>query len=180
LPFTWSKRLEDYAATDPAHPERSAMGVKGITTFSEGIDVGYRWFDKQKITPLFPFGYGLSYTTFAYSNLKSMPAGDGGLDVSFQLKNTGPVASDEVPQVYVGAPANKPQGANFPVHALAAFDRVHLEKGQARAVTIHVPERRLQYWSAHENKWMKATGPREVLVGSSSRDLPLQANVSIP
>jgi len=180
LPFTWSKRLEDYAATDPAHPERSAKGVQGITTFSEGIDVGYRWFDKQKIAPLFPFGYGLSYTTFTYSDLKSVPAGDGGLDVSFQLKNTGPTGSDEVPQVYLGTPTNKPQGASFAVHALAAFDRVHLERGQSLAVTIHVPERKLQYWSTHENKWIKATGPRTVLVGDSSRDLPLQENVSIP
>jgi beta-glucosidase len=108
-----------------------------------------------------------------------VPAGDGGLDVSFQLKNTGTVASDEVPQVYLGAPTTKPQGANFPMHALAAFDRVHIEKGQSLAVNIHVPERRLQYWSTHENKWIKATGPRAVLVGSSSRNLPLEANVSI-
>jgi beta-glucosidase len=180
LPFTWSRRLEDYAATDPAHPERSAKGVQGITTFSEGIDVGYRWFDKQKIAPLFPFGYGLSYTTFSYSDLKTLPAADGGLDVSFQLKNAGPVAGDEVPQVYLGAPTNKPQEANFPVHALAAFDRIHLEAGQSLAVTIHVPTRRLQYWSTHENKWTKATGPRTVLVGRSSRDFALQTNVSIP
>jgi beta-glucosidase len=179
LPFTWGKRLVDYAATDPAHPERSARGVHGITTFSEGIDVGYRWFDRQKIPPLFAFGYGLSYTTFTYSDLKTVPAGDGGLDVSFQLKNTGPVAGDEVPQVYLGAPRNKPQGASFPVHALAAFDRVHLETGQSLALTVHVAARRLQYWSTHDNKWKQATGPRPVLVGRSSRDLPLQANVSI-
>ena len=179
LPFTWSRRLEDYAATDPAHPERSAKGVQGITTFSEGIDVGYRWFDKQKIAPLFPFGYGLSYTTFSYSDLKTLPASDGGLDVSFQLRNAGPVAGDEVPQVYLGAPTNKPQEANFPVHALAAFDRIHLEAGQSLAVTLHVPARRLEYWSTGENKWSKATGRRTVLVGRSSRDLALQTNVSI-
>ena len=179
LPFTWGKRLEDYAATDPAHPERSSHGVKGVTTFSEGVHVGYRWFDKQKIAPLFPFGYGLSYTTFAYSELKTVPASDGGLDVSFQLKNTGSVASDEVPQVYLGAPTQRPEGADFAVHALAAFDRVHLDAGQSQSVTLHLPLRSLQYWSTAEGKWVKATGSRDVKVGGSSRDLPLNASVSI-
>jgi beta-glucosidase len=179
LPFTWGKRLEDYAATDPSHPERSSRGVKGVTTFSEGVHVGYRWFDKQKIAPLFPFGYGLSYTTFAYSELKTVPASDGGLDVSFQLKNTGSVASDEVPQVYLGAPTQRPEGADFAVHALAAFDRVHLDAGQPQSVTLHLPLRSLQYWSTAEGKWVKATGSRDVMVGGSSRDLPLDATVSM-
>ena len=81
LPVTWGKRLEDYAATDPKHPERSFKGVDGKTTYSEGVNVGYRWFDKEKIDPLFAFGHGLSYTTFAYSGLKVEKAADGGLDV---------------------------------------------------------------------------------------------------
>jgi beta-glucosidase len=179
LPFTWARRLGDYAATDPAYPERSAGGVNGVTTFSEGVHVGYRWFDKQKTAPLFPFGYGLSYSTFAYSDLKTVPASDGGLDVIFQLKNTGGIASDEVPQVYLGAPTQRPAGADFAVHALAGFDRVHLDAGQSQAVTIHVPLRRLQYWSTARDNWIKAKGPRDVLVGGSSRDLPLEASVYI-
>jgi len=179
LPFTWGERLEDYAATDPAHPERSAAGVDKKTTFSEGVHVGYRWFDKQKTTPLFPFGYGLSYTKFEYSGLKVSTASDGGLDVSFGLKNAGGVAGDEVPQVYLGAPAKRPQGVDFPVHALAAFDRVHLDPGQAQSVSLHVPLRRLESWSSAEKKWIKARGQREVLVGGSSRDLPLSCRVMI-
>jgi beta-glucosidase len=179
LPFTWAKRLEDYAATDPAHPERSAKGVKGATTFSEGVNVGYRWFDRQKTDPLFPFGFGLSYTTFAYSGLKVAPAADGGLDVSFTLQNTGEVAGDEVPQVYLGAPVEKPNGADFAVRALAAFDRVHLEAGQSRTVSIHVTPRRLEYWSSADNRWIRAVGPREVLIGGSSRDLALSEQVTI-
>ena len=179
LPFTWGKRLQDYAATDPAHPERSAKGVNGTSTFSEGVNVGYRWFDKQKTSPLFPFGFGLSYTKFEYSELKVVPASDGGLDVSFQLKNTGSVAGDDVPQVYLGAPAKRPQGVDFPVHALAAFDRVHLDAGQSQSVSAHVPPRRLESWSAPDKKWTKPGGAREVLVGGSSRDLPLSAKVTI-
>jgi beta-glucosidase len=173
LPFTWGRRLEDYPATDPAHPERSAKGVDGKTTFSEGVNVGYRWFDKQKTAPLFPFGFGLSYTKFSYSGLKIAPGADGGLDVSFQLKNVGGIAGDEVSQVYLGAPEQRPKGADFPVHALAAFDRIHLDAGQSQAVSMHVPLRSLECWSSTDGKWIEPAGQREVLVGGSSRDLPL-------
>lgn len=179
LPFTWGKKLEDYAANDPKYPERSAAGVDKKTTFSEGVNVGYRWFDKQKTAPLFVFGSGLSYTKFAYSGLKVVPASDGGLDVTFQIKNTGGVAGDEVPQVYLGAPEQKPKGVDFPMHALAAFDRIHLDAGQSQAVTVHVPLRRLESWSSAENKWIRPAGPREVLVGGSSRDLPLSTKARI-
>ena len=179
LPFTWGKRLEDYPATDPAHPERSAKGVNGATTFSEGVNVGYRWFDKHKIAPLFPFGFGLSYTKFDYSGLKVTPASEGGLDVSFQIENSGRIAGDEVPQVYVGAPVNRPNGVDFAVHALASFGRVHLEAGQSQTVTLHVVPRRLECWSKSSGKWIKPAGEREVSVGSSSRDLPLTAKVRI-
>ena len=89
LPVTWGKRLEDYPATDPRYPERSKKGVDHKTTYSEGVNVGYRWFDKENIDPLFAFGHGLSYTTFAYSDLKVAKAADGGLDVQVTIKNTG-------------------------------------------------------------------------------------------
>ena len=179
LPFTWAKKLTDYPATDPAHPERSAKGVDGKTTFSEGIFVGYRWFDQQKIAPLFPFGYGLSYTRFAYSGLHVEPAANGGLTVSFTLKNNGSMAGDEVPQIYLGKP-QEPQSGDFAVHTLVAFDRVHLAAGESRTVTIAVPARRLAYWSESAGKWTRATGARPVLVGGSSRDLPLEAMAQIP
>ena len=71
LPVTWGKCLTDYPATDPKYPERSGKGVDKKTTYSEGVNVGYRWFDKENIEPLFAFGHGLSYTTFDYSGLKS-------------------------------------------------------------------------------------------------------------
>lgn len=178
LPFTWAEKLTDYPATDPKHPERSAKGVNGKTTFSEGINVGYRWFDKEKIAPLFPFGFGLSYTDFDYSDLKTTWAADGGLDVSFTIKNTGKVASDEVPQVYLGHPERK-QAGDFPEHELVAFDRIYLKAGQSRTVTINVPKHRLEYWSIKSDKWAVATGPRPVLVGRSSRDLPLSTVVNV-
>jgi beta-glucosidase len=174
LPVTWAKRLEDYAATDPRHPERSFKGVDGKTTFSEGVNVGYRWFDKENITPLFAFGHGLSYTTFAYSGLMVEKASDGGLDVMVNIKNTGNADSDEVPQVYLGAPSEIPAGVQFPVRSLAAFDRVHLAAGETQAVTLHVAPRQLQYWSTKDGKWVTATGKRMVSAGASSRDLRLE------
>ena len=103
LPFTWASKLTDYPATDPKYPERSAAGVNGKTTFSEGLNIGYRWFDAQNIQPLFPFGFGLSYTTFKYTDLTATSAPDGGLNVSVKILNTGSVAGDEVPQVYLDA-----------------------------------------------------------------------------
>jgi beta-glucosidase len=160
LPVTWARRLEDYAATDPKHPERSKKGVDGKATFSEGVDVGYRWFDREKVDPLFPFGYGLSYTTFAYSGLQVAKASDGGLDVHVTLRNRGGAASDEVPQVYVGAPHQIPAGAQFPVRALAAFDRVSIPVGGSRTVTLHVAPRQLEYWSTAAGKWVTAGGYR--------------------
>ena len=178
LPVTWGRHLEDYPATDPKHPERSREGVDGKTTYSEGVNVGYRWFDREHIDPLFPFGFGLSYTTFAYSDLNVAKAADGGLDVSLKITNTGNVASDEVPQVYLGVPTQIPDGAEFPVRALVAFDRIHLDAGEVKTVTLHVAPRQLQYWSTVNGKWMRAEGKRTLSVGVSSRDLRLEQTIN--
>ena len=147
------------------------------TIYSEGVNVGYRWFDKENIQPLFAFGHGLSYTTFDYSDLNAAKTADGGLDVIVKIKNSGSVASDEVPQVYLGAPSEIPDGVQFPVRALIAFDRVHLEPGESKSVFLHVAPRQLQYWSSKDQKWVTATGKRTVSVGASSRDLRLNTTI---
>ena len=177
LPVTWGKHLEDYAATDPKHPERSGKGVDGKTTYSEGVNVGYRWFDKENIEPLFPFGHGLSYTTFEYSGMEVKKSSDGGLDVSLTIKNSGAMDSDEVPQVYLSAPSVVPKGVQFPVRALAGFDRIRLAAGEAKTVTLHVAARQLQYWSTKDGKWITASGQRTVSVGGSSRDLRVHQQI---
>jgi beta-glucosidase len=150
-----------------------------VVTFSEGIFIGYRWFDKKDIQPLFPFGYGLSYTRFKYSNLQAAPASDGGLTIRFSIENVGKLYGDEVPQVYLGAPANPPAGAQFAVRALAGFDRIGLKPDESKQITIHVPLRQLQYWSDTTKNWQSATGSRVVYVGASSRDLRLQQQITI-
>jgi beta-glucosidase len=176
LPFTWPRRLEDGPANDPVHPERSSLGLEGATEYSEGLFVGYRWFDARGIEPLFPFGHGLSYTRFRYTDLVAHHAADGGLDVRLKLSNTGRVASDEVPQLYLGPPADRPAGVQFARRALAAFDRVHLKAGEARTVTLHVAPRALQYWSSERKRWMWTSGVRTVYAGASSRDIRLQVD----
>lgn len=173
LPVTWGKRLEDYPATDPQHPERSKKPPERKTIYSEGVNVGYRWFDKESIEPLFAFGHGLSYTTFDYSDLTVAKAPDGGLDVKVKIKNKSAVASDEVPQVYLGAPSEIPEGVQFATRTLVAFDRIHFGANESKAVTLHVAPRQLQYWSAKEQKWITASGKRTISVGGSSRDLRL-------
>jgi beta-glucosidase len=177
LPFTWARSLTDYPATDPTHPERGGTNASGTGVFSEGIYVGYRWFDKQNIQPLFPFGFGLTYTSFQYSDLKVARAADGGLDVRFSIANTGRVASDEVPQVYLGPPAQQPQGVQFAVRSLVAFDRIHVNPGQSMVLRLHVPRRCLQYWSASANRWITGAGARTLYVGPSSRNLPLETQL---
>jgi beta-glucosidase len=177
LPVTWGKSLEDYPATNPKYPERSKKGVDGKITYSEGVNVGYRWFDKENVQPLFAFGHGLSYTTFTYSDLKVAKSSDGGLNVTVTIKNTGNTASDEVPQVYLGAPSEIPAGVQFPVRALVAFDRIHLASGESKPVQLHVASRQLQYWSTADAKWKEAAGKREVSLGASSRDLRLHQSI---
>ena len=177
LPITWPRRLEDGAANDPRHRDRSSAGVDGKTVYGEGIHIGYRWFDREQIAPLFPFGFGLSYTSFAYSQPRLALAADGGLDVTCRVRNTGARAGDEVVQVYLGAPNPAPANADFPVHALAAFDRVAIAPGEDREVRLHVAAERLRYWSTGAHAWRAARAGRTVYIGSSSRDLPLSLPV---
>jgi beta-glucosidase len=177
LPMTWARHIEDYPATDPRYPERSAAGVDHKTTYSEGVNVGYRWFDHENNAPLFGFGHGLSYSTFAYSALNVSRAADRGLDVSVRIKNTGGRQGDEVPQVYLGAPSEIPAGVMFAPRTLVAFDRIKLKAGEARNVTLHVPLRQLQYWSTARQQWLIARGKRVVSVGPSSRDLRLDQSI---
>ncbi len=175
LPVTWAKALKDYPASDPLYPERSSKGVGGKTNFSEGVNVGYRWFDRQGIEPLFPFGYGLGYTAFQYSALNVSRAKDGGLDLSFKLSNTGRGDGDEVPQAYLGAPADRPDGVQFPARKLVAFDRFAVGAGQTKIVQLHVPPRQLQYWSTERHQWVTVSGVRTIYVGASSRDIRLES-----
>jgi beta-glucosidase len=174
LPFTWPRRIEDMPANDPKYPERSTKGVNGKTTFSEGILVGYRWFDQKKIEPLYPFGYGLSYTSFGYSDIQASPTTDDGVDLRVKVHNTGVIAGDEVVQVYLDKPAKTPLNAQFANSILDGFERVSLKAGESKTVAIHLPLRQFQYWSTEKHAWATPEGSRFLWVGGSSRDRRLQ------
>jgi beta-glucosidase len=150
--------------------------VDNNETYSEGIYVGYRWYDKNGVRPLFPFGYGLSYTTFGYRDAVAVRAGDG-YDVSFTLTNTGQRAGKEVAQVYLGpsADVSAPQADK----ALAGYAKVALSPGQSRGVTVHVDGTQLRYWDAGTHAWATGLGTRSLFVGSSSTDLPLTTKIQV-
>lgn len=168
--------------TTGPHLERLNNGPDGTTDETEGIYNGYRFFDKEGITPLFPFGWGLSYTRFGYSGLHVSRTSDGGLSVSVRVTNTGHDTGSAVPQVYLGAPGSHPAGVQFAVRQLSQFDRVTLAPGRSATVTMTVPLRQLQYWSADQQQWITAAGRRTVYVGDadSASSLPLHATVTIP
>ncbi len=170
LPVTFPAALSD----GPLKTPQQYPGVDLHSTYSEGLFVGYRWFDAQSVAPLFPFGYGLSYTSFAFSNLSVAARFDGTVDVSFDVKNTGARAGAEVAQVYVGAgPAVA--GVQQAVRSLRGYDRVTLDPGQTRRETVTLDQRSFQYWSSARHAWTTNYGQRTISVGDSSANLPLSA-----
>jgi beta-glucosidase len=145
-----------------------------------GIYQGYKWYDAHNTTPLFPFGYGLSYTTFRYSDLSVTPSAAGGIDVRLRVRNTGGDAGCDVPQVYIGPSSQLPASIQQAVRKLVQLQRVTLDPGQAANLSLHVTPRELSSRSTADQQWVLGAGPRTVYAGSSSRDLPLQAVVDIP
>jgi beta-glucosidase len=144
-----------------------------------GIFEGYRWYDEHNVTPLYPFGYGLSYTRFAYSRLNMHRSRDGGIDVSFRVTNVGDRAGSDVPQVYAGPSPTLPSGIQQAVRKLVQFRRVDLAPGESAGLTLRVTAHDLSSWSSAQQAWVTGTGPRTIYVGPSSRDLPLQATVVV-
>jgi beta-glucosidase len=160
------------------HPERLA-GVGGQLTWSEGLFAGYRWYDQQQLQPLFPFGFGLSYTKFDLSKLEISPLVGDGFNVSVRVRNTGSQRGVEVPQVYVGPSPNLPSSFQQAVRKLVQFQPVALNPGQSQTLTLHIAPRDLSAWSTSGQNWVLGTGPRNVYVGTSSRDLPLVGSVTV-
>jgi beta-glucosidase len=176
LPFSWEKRLEDLAA----YGHYPTWGEKSLNNdYQEGVFLGYRWFDVKGIKSLFPFGFGLSYTTFEFSDLKVVPSGDkeGSFIASISVKNTGGREGAEVVQLYVEPPvANVPR----PIRELRGFARVVLKPGERREVKIPFSRRDLAYWNPTPGGWTVTPGLYTAAAGSSSEDLPLHVGFEIP
>jgi beta-glucosidase len=169
LPCTFPKRLAD----SPAHALDAYPGKNGTVVFKEGLLVGYRWYDTKNIEPLFPFGYGLSYTHFAYSNLNLVQnTGSTGLPltVEFELANTGGRAGAEVAEIYV-QPIDP--GVSRPVKELKGFAKVFLQPGEKQKVSVTLGENAFAYYDVGTRSWVAEKGDYKILVGGSSRDIPL-------
>ena len=142
--------------------------------YTEGLKAGYKWFDAENKEPLFPFGFGLSYTTFSYSQLKAAASGQN-VTVTFSVRNTGKVAGAEVAQVYVSLPAT----AGEPPKRLVAWDKIQLAAGESKAVTLTVESLYLSIFNVDKDAWETPPGEYKVLVGGSSRSTPLSEIVRI-
>jgi len=168
LPVTFPKRLQD----SPAFINASYPGARQVT-YGEGIFVGYRYFDQVDLEPLFPFGFGLSYTTFQYSGLRLAKKARAGqpVPVSLTVTNTGAVAGQEVVQLYVSDPeASLPR----PPKELKGFVKLDLKAGESREVTFHLDPRALSFYDPHRKQWVAEPGEYEVLLGASSRHIRLR------
>ena len=174
LPATFPKKLAD----SPAHTfgPGSYPGTNGTVTYAEGLLVGYRWFDTKHIAPQFPFGFGLSYTTFAFSNLHLIPAATG-VTAEFEITNTGPVAGAEVAQLYVH-PENP--GVVRPDKELKGFKKIFLQPGETQTIDIPLTMAAFAYYSPADQAWIAAQGEYKIRLGNSSRDLPQEADFTLP
>lgn len=175
LPVSFERRWEDNATYASYYPEKGEKRVE----YSEGVFFGYRHFDRSSTKPLFAFGYGLSYTTFAYSNLSVTPA-SGNLDqsviVSFDVRNTGNREGAEVAELYVGdSHASVPR----PVKELKSFAKVNLKPGETRHVELTLDRRAFSFYDVKKSNWSAEPGEFTILVGGSSDNIQLRSTFTL-
>lgn len=166
LPVSFERRWED----NPTHD--SYYAANGHLAYREGVFLGYRYYTGATTKPLFPFGYGLSYTTFAFSHLRV----SAGHVASFDVTNTGHRTGAEVAQLYVGDPTAR---IRRPMKELKAFQKVRLAPGQTKRVTLSLDDRAFSYWDESTHRWRIDPGPFIIYVGDSSEHTPLTATVTI-
>jgi beta-glucosidase len=174
MPFTFPADLKQ----SPAHALNAYPG-DSVETYKEGILVGYRWFDTKKITPLYPFGYGLSYTSFAYAGLKtdkSIYKTNETITAKLSIANTGNYSGKEIVQLYVSKPNSAVARAD---KELKAFTKVLVNKGGKAEVKLTIPVKDLAYYDTKTSKWIVETGVYKILVGGSSAQINQTATVTI-
>ena len=175
LPASFERRWEDNPTFKSYYPQKGDKHVE----YTEGIFVGYRHFDRSPVKPLFPFGYGLSYTRFEYSDLKIAPEPPGAKElvrVSFQIKNAGPREGAEVAELYVGdSHASVPR----PTKELKGFAKVSLQSGETKHVTLSLDRRAFSFFDITRHDWHAEPGDFAILIGSSSADIRLQGNFKL-
>jgi beta-glucosidase len=174
LPCTFPKKLAD----SPAHALGVYPGTNSTVIYKEGLLVGYRWYDTKDIEPLFPFGYGLSYTHFKYSKLNLAQNNDSKnpVTVEFELANTGDRAGAEVAEIYV-QPINP--SVSRPLKELKGFKKVLLQPGEKQKVSVTLDQSAFAYYDVNKKGWVAEKGEYKILVGSSSRDVRLNGKFSL-
>jgi beta-glucosidase len=175
LPFTFPAKLDD----SPAHALKAYPGKNGQVDYKEGILVGYRWFDTKKIEPLYPFGYGLSYTEFKYNGLRISKAAYTPNDVitaTVMVKNSGKYAGKETVQLYVSKVGSKVERAE---KELKAFKKVLTAPGKVSNVALTIPVKDLAYYDVSTKKWVVEKGTYKLLAGTSSRDIKETATITV-
>lgn len=193
LPFTMPIKLEDSPAyvfgnypqkeddaagdvfVDLVNKDKFRAQRNADADYSEGLFVGYRWFVTKGAPTMYPFGFGLSYADFKYSDLEAVIK-DGIVEVSFKLANNSQVDAEEVAQVYVGRPESQ---IERPRYELKGFQRTAVAAGASVMVKVCVPLEKLRHWNEATNAWELEKGVADIYVGSSSADLPLKASVKI-
>ena len=164
LPETFPVKVSD----NPAYG--NFPGENNVVNYVEGIYVGYRHYDTRNIESLFPFGHGLSYTTFEYSNLILNKKGKL-LTASFDIKNTGKLAGAEVAQLYI---RDLVSSEDRPVKELKNFEKIYLQPSETKTISFPITIEDLSFFAAKQNKWVVESGQFEVQIGSSSRDIRLK------
>lgn len=174
LPASFEKRWED----NPTHNSYYDKNGDKRVAYTEGLFVGYRGYDKSGTKPRFPFGYGLSYTTFRYANLKLTPSDSDGSDVkvSFDITNTGKREGAEIGQVYVGEDHAK---VERPLKELKGFGKVELKPGETKTVTVVLNRRSFSYYDVAKKDWVADPGDFSILVGSSSEKIELSGKARL-
>jgi len=166
LPVTFPAKSDD----NPVGTPQQYPGVNDQADYSEGLLIGYRWFDSNMVSPLFPFGHGLSYTTFSYSDLIV-----SGRQISFSVKNIGKHDGDEIAQLYLGYPSS----AGEPPKVLRGFRKVHLTIGMSGPVTFSLSDQDFSIWDTSAHNWKVVKGQYIVYVGASSRDIRLTGFLNV-
>ena len=167
LPISIEKKWEDCATFNSYHDNDNDKHV----FYKEGILLGYRYYDTKHVEPLFPFGFGLSYTTFEYSNLKVDKkefTADQGITVSVDVKNTGQMEGKEVVELYVSDPQSS---LPRPEKELKAFSKVNLAPGETKTVMMKLDKSAFSYFDPAKHAWVAEPGEFDILVGSSSKDI---------
>jgi beta-glucosidase len=163
---------------DLPHPQLAVPpsgGAKFTLTYDEGLKVGYKWYDAERKPVLFPFGFGLSYTTYSYSGMTVSQSPAGAATFSFTVKNTGNREGTEIAEVYASLPAS----AAEPPNRLVGWSRVPLKPGESREVSIAVSAKYLSVFDEIANDWKLIPGIYTFRVGGSSRDLPLMTSLAL-